>query len=230
MLRVPTSTSPHFPAAASARTRLRLSLCLGLSLSLVSVSVSLSLSLYLLLPTVDVKVGGIGQIRACPRPLPQYVALMSDLMVLDKASGRLVRKTNFGSDKDGEGGDGDGDGGGGGGSGSGRGGGGGGSGSGSGGDRSPSPVKAPKRKPRSAGALRMDTDAVPRFTRLMFCNAADEGVGAKRWRGPTFKEQQWLVPQRNKNEKTISSLAVQSIKGFSARVIHQHQRILYSGR
>lgn len=64
---------------------------------------------------------------------------MADLMVLDKASGRLVRKTTFGFDNKDAAGDKHSSGGGGGGEG--------------GEDESPSPVKAPKQKPRSAGAV-----------------------------------------------------------------------------
>ena len=83
--------------------------------------------------------GGVGQIRPCPRPLPEFVSLMTDLMALDTESGRLIKKTRFGED------------GGGGGAGSGgssgtAGTGGAGSGGGSG---SSSPVKAYRRKPRS---------------------------------------------------------------------------------
>lgn len=81
----------------------------------------------------------MGQIRPCPRPLQEYVSLMTDLMALDTESGRLIKKTRFGED------------GGGGGAGSGgssgaAGSGGAGSGGGSG---SSSPVKASRRKPRS---------------------------------------------------------------------------------
>ncbi|CAN0185443.1 unnamed protein product, partial [Ectocarpus sp. 8 AP-2014] len=86
-------------------------------------------------------VGGVGQIRPCPRPLKEYVTLMADLMALDKQSGRLVRKTRL-RGKDGtttssssvRDGRGPGDGGGGGGGGNGE---------------SPSPTKASKRKPHA---------------------------------------------------------------------------------
>lgn len=61
---------------------------------------------------------------------------MADLMVLDKASGRLVRKPTYGFDNKEGAGPKDGGGGGG------------------GQDESSSPAKAPKRKPRSAGMVR----------------------------------------------------------------------------
>ena len=82
--------------------------------------------------------GGVGQIRPCPRPLQEYVSLMTDLMALDTESGRLIKKTRFGED----GGGGAGSGGSSGAAGSGGAGSGGGSGS-------SSPVKASRRKPRS---------------------------------------------------------------------------------
>ena len=37
--------------------------------------------------------GGVGQIKPCPRPLQEYVTLMTDLMALDSESGRLVKKS-----------------------------------------------------------------------------------------------------------------------------------------
>lgn len=37
--------------------------------------------------------GGVGQIKPCPRPLQEYVTLMTDLMALDTESGRLVKKS-----------------------------------------------------------------------------------------------------------------------------------------
>lgn len=78
----------------------------------------------------------MGQIRPCPRPLQEYVSLMTDLMALDTESGRLIKKTRFGED------------GGGGSAGSTGAVGSGGAGSG-GGSGSSSPVKASRRKPRS---------------------------------------------------------------------------------
>ncbi|CAM9910666.1 unnamed protein product, partial [Ectocarpus sp. 12 AP-2014] len=94
-------------------------------------------------------VGGVGQIRPCPRPLKEYVTLMADLMALDKQSGRLVRKTRLrgkdgtssssSSSRDGRG---PGDGGGGGG----------------GNGESPSPTKASKRKPHATARRGGDND------------------------------------------------------------------------
>ncbi|CAN0097530.1 unnamed protein product, partial [Ectocarpus sp. 8 AP-2014] len=95
-------------------------------------------------------VGGVGQIRPCPRPLKEYVTLMADLMALDKQSGRLVRKTRL-RGKDGtttssssvRDGRGPRDGGGGGGGGNGE---------------RPSPTKASKRKPHATARRGGDND------------------------------------------------------------------------
>lgn len=42
--------------------------------------------------------GGVGQIKACPCPQPEYVTLMTDLLALDSESGRLVKKSRPGED------------------------------------------------------------------------------------------------------------------------------------
>lgn len=78
--------------------------------------------------------GGVGQIKPCPRPLPEYVTLMTDLMALDAESGRLVKKSRFGEEGGGGGGGAGGNGGG-------------------GGGVAMSPIKIARRKQRAAGLL-----------------------------------------------------------------------------